>query len=120
MTKCQTCAFRPGTEANTDAITGIKAKLCAENAEPFYCHENLLPDGTLPEGEEQLCAGFVDAMAALNAKGFYEADPDWRRDWRKHLLALIQQCEDDDRAGIRLDVPQVEKRIAESIAAMFR
>jgi site-specific DNA-methyltransferase (adenine-specific) len=37
--KCGTCAFRSGTYPNQDGITLIKAKLCADTATPFLCHE---------------------------------------------------------------------------------
>ncbi len=62
---CATCAFRPGTEANTTPHTVELARLCVEGFRHFYCHE-----------QPRLCRGFI---AALNLRGVPETDDD--RKW---------------------------------------
>lgn len=61
---CATCAFRPGTEANTTDHTITLARLCVEGLRPFHCHE-----------APQLCRGFV---AAANVRGVPEDEDDKR------------------------------------------
>jgi hypothetical protein len=36
---CETCAFRPGSDAARESNNYIKARLCALGGLPFYCHE---------------------------------------------------------------------------------
>lgn len=48
---CATCAFRPGTEANTSWHTVMLAKFCVEGRTPFDCHE-----------KPQLCRGFIGEL----------------------------------------------------------
>lgn len=105
--RCETCAFRPGTEANGSVLTRLKARLCAEAGEPFYCHEpieDLTREGmifsaayvTLQEaGELQLCGGYVRLVDSLQRAGFYERDEEWRRRTRRGLLSLIERAEQD-------------------------
>jgi hypothetical protein len=51
--RCDTCAFRLGTDANTYAPTILNAAKCVMEHEPFYCHEGD-PAGPLP-----ICAGYA-------------------------------------------------------------
>lgn len=37
--RCETCAFRPGTEANRTAKTILSASKCLEGRRTFFCHE---------------------------------------------------------------------------------
>lgn len=37
--QCETCAFRPGSEAARESNNYIKSRLCALGGVPFYCHE---------------------------------------------------------------------------------
>lgn len=65
---CETCAFRPGTEANLTGHTRELAELSVEGLRPFYCHERM-----------QLCRGYV---AAANLRGVPENEDD-----RRHVEA---------------------------------
>lgn len=61
---CTTCAFRPGTEANTTEHTRTLAALCVEGFRLFGCHES-----------GGACKGFI---AALNLRGVPETEDDRR------------------------------------------
>jgi hypothetical protein len=37
---CDTCAYRPGAEANTEAYNRFRSLICALTGVPFYCHHN--------------------------------------------------------------------------------
>lgn len=76
---CATCAFRPGTQANTTEHTQALVRLCVEGIREFHCHE-----------KPQLCRGFI---AALNLRGVPKT-----RDERRHSEAagfaadVLAQC----------------------------
>lgn len=55
--RCQSCAFRPDTEANRTAKTILSAARCAEYHGLFYCHEGETSQG-LPITP---CRGFLAA-----------------------------------------------------------
>lgn len=54
---CAGCAFRAGTDANTYSPTKIKARLCLETGEPFYCHER----DKIGAAPTSVCRGFLAA-----------------------------------------------------------
>lgn len=113
--KCGTCAFRAGTEASESPFTLLKARLSAENGEPFYCHEPMetlmkaepgLPlseaiDYLRGEGEMRLCGGAARLMDRLAAQGHFERDEEWRQLVRRALLELIHRAETEP--GFDLD-----------------
>lgn len=101
--RCSTCAYRPGTSANSDRVTLIKAQLCLETRVPFYCHE-------APEGYA-LCRGWVDALALRMKKGADEGTPQWKHDVKDALLELIASAEDADNAGVPFDVVAESRRL---------
>ena len=80
---CHDCAFRPGTDASTYAPTRLKARLCSELGEPFYCHERIGPNG-----EPIVCSGFAHGVRI-------EASPDKatfnveQRKLASNLLSLV-------------------------------
>lgn len=59
--RCETCAYREGTEANRSVNTMLKAQLCLESGEPFLCHSDL--------SRRALCRGWVDAFTVKLRKG---------------------------------------------------
>lgn len=81
--KCQTCAFRVGTEANKSKLTLIKASLCADTGTPFLCHE----DTPL----EVMCSGFTDMFA--NRVNSIRDQPQWKNELAGHLLEVIDEAE---------------------------
>jgi hypothetical protein len=96
--RCHDCAFTKGTEANTSGVTSIKATLCAEVPEPFYCHFNA--DGNeLADGKEVLCQGWVESCNILASLGHYESQADWQRDHKQKLLEGINQIEEKGLNG---------------------
>jgi|SRR5579864_210655 len=88
--KCATCAFRPGTGPNRSKVTLIKAKLCADTAIPFLCHE---------ADREAMCAGFADLIERQYAKGELANGPDWKKEISLGILDIIDKFEDADREG---------------------
>lgn len=84
---CATCAFRPGTEANTTAHTITLARLCVEGLRPFYCHE-----------QPQLCRGFI---AATNLRGVPETEE--ARRWQEINAAAADLYADAIAAGVDAD-----------------
>jgi hypothetical protein len=62
---CATCAFRPGTHANSADFTVALARLCVEGLEPFNCHE-----------KPQACRGWI---AAVNLNGAPQTEDDRHR-----------------------------------------
>jgi hypothetical protein len=118
--RCKTCAFREGTAANRSEITMLKAKLCIEICEPFFCHDNVdfVTSGGVainplnknlidiltkePQGRYEvrpgetmhLCMGWVDAVSKLNDKGHYANQPEWKKLFTLRLLDIVQRAED--------------------------
>ena len=118
--KCATCAFRLGTEASRQPLTVLKARLCAQIGEPFYCHDNavfITPAGKtidmsnrnrvdfiekVPRGEYQPrpgeqwknCAGWAELVQVLNEKnlGFKQ---DWQIELSARLLEVIEKAESE-------------------------
>lgn len=101
--RCSTCAYRPGTFANSDGITLAKAQLCLEARVPFYCHE--APDGFA------LCRGWADALQLRIKKGSDERRPDWKTDVKEALLDLIASAEEADQAGLPFDLQTETYRV---------
>lgn len=76
---CATCAFRPGTEANSTAHTLTLARMCVEGVTPFQCHE-----------QPQLCRGWI---SAVNLRGQPLNDDDRRWCEVNRLAAdVVGQC----------------------------
>jgi hypothetical protein len=104
--RCDGCAFASGTEANRDARTRLVIKLCVEIGQPFYCHERThqlqnigLTEANAiefakEEGRFPLCRGWVDAFTMLVEKGYYNNQPEWKRELSKRLMGLLEQAED--------------------------
>lgn len=113
--RCSTCAFTSGTPANRSEITLLKAKLCVQACESFYCHENIHPDGTLPPGEERLCTGFVDAMTMLNAKGFYDRQPEYQRRVWYALLRVIDEVETRAQSNDPMNETEMSQSIRSAV-----
>lgn len=116
--KCDTCAFRPGTQANRSALTVLKARLCAQAGQPFHCHENAVfvtPSGKeikthdrnridvigrVPHGEYKpkagedwkICAGFMEMVLAQSDKQLLFTE-DWQIELSKRLLEVIEKAE---------------------------
>jgi hypothetical protein len=105
--RCEGCAFTPGTRANLQEGTLLKARLSALIAEPFYCHANLIA-GKLPKGQEKLCIGWADMVSVLYRRGHYERLTDFQRAAMGAAIEVIQTIEDRLLAGEdveNLDVP---------------
>lgn len=114
LPRCDGCAFTAGTEANESQITRLKSTLCAQIAEPFYCHQNAVDD-TLPEGEEMLCRGWAEAVQTLYRKGHYERMPEWRKEVLRAILGAVTAMEDRIEAGESLE----DFNVAQEVAALL-
>ncbi len=101
--RCEDCAYRAGTRANLCERTQLKARLCLEAKDPFYCHED--------PNRIALCRGWSDALAARHEKGTDANEPQWRRDLKGRLADFIQDYEDAIKAGAPFDY-EVELRKA--------
>jgi len=98
---CATCAFRPGTEANTTAHTITLARLCVEGLRPFHCHEN-----------PGLCRGFI---AAVNLNGVPQNEDERRWQAANTLAAdlygdAIAAARDADTAVLGAAIAKAEGR----------
>lgn len=89
--KCSTCAFRSGTYPNQDGITLIKAKLCADTATPFLCHE---------AERDAMCAGFADFLTRYIETSEYKNQPEWRHEVKLKMLEMIDLAEEADAKGL--------------------
>ena len=88
--KCETCAYRPGTDASRndgDPLLARTRKALLEACQPFFCHDERMRF----EGHRVMCAGHVDAMNALAAAGFYNVDDAERRRRSAHAVALVRE-----------------------------
>lgn len=106
--RCDTCAFREGTEASKDEITRLKVSLCLQSRTPFNCHE-------APGGIAGLvvCRGFLDAITASPEKPNIA---EWKQDLAGRLLEVIENVETDpDRFA---DGAAIETQIRNVIDAM--
>ena len=83
--RCTTCAYRPGTEANKQESTLLKAQLCLISAELFLCHED--------PARIAICRGWHDAFAVRLRAGKLEKDPEKRALAAKLSDAL---CDSED------------------------
>jgi hypothetical protein len=81
---CSGCAFRPGTEANTDELTQMQAELCLMSGVPFNCHANAVKD-EIPKGLERRCRGYLDERQRRGPQ------PEWRAAVAREGLRLIEQ-----------------------------
>lgn len=98
--RCSDCGVTPGTEANKNGVTAIKAQLCAEIPEPFLCHANAIEkDGQLeiPDGKEVLCRGWVEMCNILNAAGHYERQKPFQREIKMKLVEAISEIEEQQK-----------------------
>lgn len=102
--RCKGCAFTPGTEANRDTLTKIKADLCVMAYEPFLCHSNAIDD-VIPQGKERLCVGWAEAVQGQ------EYPPEWKR--RVALASLHEIAEHEN--GKDYDEHAVTQRILQSV-----
>ena len=80
--RCDDCAFREGTQANSQQSTVMKAQLCAEIPEEFHCHRR-----------EGLCAGWAALANKLNREGYHANQPDWQRKLKQELVEIINNAE---------------------------
>jgi|SRR5579863_3635074 len=96
--RCATCAFTPGTEANRCQLTAMKAKVCVHALIPFYCHENIDQHTLKPAPGEKLrlCIGWVDAMDVLHARGHYDRLPAWQVRVSEEILGFIARAENGE------------------------
>lgn len=111
--RCVGCAFTAGTEANQHQLTQMVIELSLTAREPFFCHANA-PErgGSIPEGQERLCRGFVDALVTK------ATCPPWQRAIAAEALRIIEEQHakgDDDTATPPLD--QFRERILSAGAA---
>lgn len=100
---CGGCAYRRGSEANTDIITRVKARISERLYAAFYCHEVGMGPGDYPlPGERKLCAGWVATVSRLVPDG-----PDWNAmaspesaEIRDHcILRAVRRFEDEMLQG---------------------
>jgi hypothetical protein len=90
--RCEGCAFRPGTEANTDAFNQMRVKLCLIGDHAFDCHENANPfTGQVPAHLARPCIGFEEARAVRRERGDYDAFPN---DRQRAAFALLDATDD--------------------------
>lgn len=87
--RCEGCAFRAGTDANKCDATRLKAQLCAEIPEEFYCHMR-----------EGLCAGWALLVNRLNQEGYHAAQPEWKRHLKRTMVECLRRAE----AGEEIDL----------------
>jgi hypothetical protein len=93
----------------------MRVKLCLFLTHPFLCHANADPEtGEVPVGEERICAGYVDALAALGHQPATEA---WERAAARDLLAVTDELIAADRGGTPLTGDSLALAIGESLAA---
>jgi hypothetical protein len=105
MDTCDGCAFNSNTTANKSDLTRLKAQLCVESRDPFYCHEAIERitnqgftqdeafDIARQDGELHLCAGYVESVKMLTDAGFYDRQPEWQKDLKRTLADVIVSAE---------------------------
>ncbi len=90
--KCETCAFRPGTQANNHPSTLLKARLCAMTGEYFLCHEHN-PDIGVSHLQPVLCRGWLDLFENNLHSG--RVQDGWQRDISLAITEVICDAEAD-------------------------
>jgi hypothetical protein len=83
--QCDDCAFRPGTEASSYSPTQLKAWLCLETGELFYCHKF-----ESDEGAPVLCKGFAEAAAKRTQEGCQRPQSNEEMQVAKALIGILQ------------------------------
>jgi hypothetical protein len=63
--RCETCAFRTGTDANASRLVLHLVEMCLANGDTFMCHTGLADD----EDPHRPCAGFTALRAARLSGG---------------------------------------------------
>lgn len=124
LPRCEGCAFNPQTDANRSDVTRLKARLCVEALEPFFCHEqvqeavnNGLPySQAIEQVEMPLCSGWCEAVATRNDSGFYESQEEWRRAVLRGCLEYIVQVEDGFDPGETLFPPALFDAVQKELA----
>jgi hypothetical protein len=81
--RCDDCAFTAGTQANGSAVTRLKARLCVENALPFYCHKR-----------EGMCAGWAEGVNKAAECGAFVRLQSFRRDVAERCLEVLSSGEE--------------------------
>jgi hypothetical protein len=100
--RCDDCGFTEGTVANRSGVTAIKAKLCAETPTPFLCHFNADDSSgqlVVPDGKEVLCQGWVEECNRLEAEGFYQRTPEWKRRLNLAMTDIISEIENGEHGA---------------------
>jgi len=72
MTRCEDCAFTPGTEANLYVPTQTITELSVLGHIPFYCHKRA-----------GMCAGWIEAVSKQ------KQPPDWKSRLAQRMIDLI-------------------------------
>jgi hypothetical protein len=102
LLRCDDCAFTAGTAASSHEPTRLKALLCVQGLEHFYCHVNKDEDGG-----RALCGGWLEAVHAVSARGGYRPEDQWRRDVLRGLNDVLMAAQnglvnlDDDEEMIQ-------------------
>ncbi len=94
--RCADCGFTKGTAANLSGVTAIKAQICAEIPETFFCHSNADTSSgqiELVEGKEAVCRGYVETCLDLANAGHYERQPDWMKIYKSEIVEIIHDIE---------------------------
>lgn len=106
--RCDTCAFRPGTQANLQWTTQLKARLCVKTGTLFHCHEE-------PEGI--LCAGFADAITHRYETGELQRSPEWKQAIYRELLEVLDDVEAGKIGGSPADCDAITARVLAALEA---
>lgn len=126
MNRCEDCAFSAGTRASSDELTRLKARLCVDTGEPFYCHEDVIEmvkNGTpysdtlricSPNEPSTHCAGWQEAVSKRGEAGTLETG--WKRDVLVAMLDVIYESERDPNYD-PANVPEItQTKIKEALA----
>lgn len=108
---CEGCAFRPGSPANLNQITMLKARLCVMSGEPFLCHANLDENQEPTDGVLALCRGFHDAFENRLEKGV--ETPEWRRGLYLVLNEAIAEIEQNTNLRGEAQIEFINERVRE-------
>jgi hypothetical protein len=131
--QCETCAFRPGSDAAREANNYIKARLCALGGVPFYCHEgtdwkdpasHVVKDYAELRGRGlRVCAGWKEETGRLARAGHFLKGRMFKRAFaivglESLILYLSKESDPEDKADALANLKRCFKRLTDSAHAL--
>jgi hypothetical protein len=93
--QCATCAFREGCETQREPDNVLKALICANSGQPFFCHDQVNWRTAVPTRallrEVGICCGWQEEVRKRVRLGWFGAQSGLRQVYGKIALALLEE-----------------------------